>query len=82
MTQPIRSVILATSRLLFWFAIDWTALQQSALGIDVSQRMFADSDDAALFTSDAANWPFAFMTFDSGAAGYNNYMCIVPPIGL
>ena len=43
----------------------------SALGTDVGQWKFTDqvnADDAALFTSDAANWPTVLTMFDSAAA--------------
>ena len=54
-------------------AIDWIMTQWSlAVVIDVGQRTFTDQvytdDDAALFTSDAANCPYALITFDSAAA--------------
>jgi len=53
-------------------AINWIMSQcSSALGTDVGRWKFTDqvyADDAALFTSDAVNWPTLLTMFDSAAA--------------
>jgi len=54
------------------FAIDWIMPQcSSAFGIDIGRWKLTNqvyAADAALFTSDAANWLPALMAFDSAAA--------------
>jgi len=58
--------------MLFCLATDWIMSQcSSALGTEVGQWKFTDqiyADDAALFTSDATNWPSLLKMFDSAAA--------------